>query len=658
MKEDKTTARLFSFFGLLFAFFLFSACAGNIKVRSNAAPDFAPSGRLVGGIGRADLTPPPGFPLFGFSVSAKVGRGYRTRLYARAMYLEDSAGRRVALVQCDLGAISALLHRRVAARIVDSTGIGADRLLMSATHTHSAPGTYFGTAVYNLLGSSLPGFDPRFLDFLTDRISAAILQAYKTRAPVKIACGETTIPGITRNRSMAAYRANHTPGLSTQEEDAVNKTLTMLRLDGVQGASTKPLGAFSVFAIHGTTIPHDIDLYSGDSHAAAERIFEAKVKKFYGVNDDVIHALVSGTAGDVMPNYRAQGFEAAHELGRVIADSAFNLFTSLDDDLRSDMTIRSVFTEIDLTRGHPVNGHTLSRRAVYGASSLGGSEEGGPTKFLGHEGVRFALPVGVQTFKMPAFGQFQRAFPVADFPTTMTLQVVQIGDLLLAAIPVEMTTEMGRRIRENFFARARQAGLKLSRAAIVCLANQYMSYVTTPEEYSTQQYEGGSNLYGEQAGPFISQQVEKLVEQMGKGEPSKVKNRWLFAPGLKVSYLRKKKPLTVTRRVEALSLDECLASLTWMDEPPGTLELGDVLVRVESKSEAGVWQPLVKDSLPVDDRGLDLEIRSLGKSGDDRGWRWRATWHIACPRPAGTFRFVILGGHASSPLVSETFVFQ
>jgi neutral ceramidase len=658
MKKNKLAPWLFSFFFLLFAFFLFCACAGNVKVRSNAAPDFAPVGRLVGGIGRADLTPPPGFPLFGFSVSAKVGRGHRTRLFARAMYLEDAAGQRVALVQCDLGAISALLHRQVAARIVDSTGISADRLLMSATHTHSAPGTYFGTAVYNLLGAPSPGFDPRFLDFLTDRISAAILQAYKTRAPVKLAFGETSISGITRNRSMAAYRTNRAPGLSTREEDAVNKVLTMIRLDRVQGASTKPLGAFSVFAIHGTTIPHDIDLYSGDSHAAAERIFEAKIKKFYTVNDDVIHALVSGTAGDVMPDYREQGFDAAHELGRVIADSAVNLFISLDDDLRSDVKLRCVFTEIDLTRGHSVNGHRLSRRAVYGASSLGGSEEGGPSKLLGREGVRFGLPVGVQTFKKPAFDQFQRAFPVADFPTMMTLQAVQIGDLLLAAIPVELTSEMGRRIRENLLERARQAGLGVNRAAIVCLANQYMSYVTTPEEYSMQQYEGGSNLYGEQTGPFIGQQVAKLIDQMGKSEPSQMKNRWMFAPGLKVCYLRKKKPLTVTRRIKMLSLEEGLTRLTWIDEPPGTLELGNVLVRVESKDEAGAWRLLVKDDLPVDDRGLDLEVRSLGKSRDERGWQWRATWHVACPRPVGTFRFVIFGGHAPSPLVSEPFVFQ
>jgi neutral ceramidase len=107
-------------------------------------------GVFVAGVGKVDITPPPGLPLFGYSrARTDPAAGVRTRLYARALYLEDARGEHVVLVQCDLGAISSLLHLQVARAIVQETGISVDRLLIGATHTHAGPGGYFGVAYYN-----------------------------------------------------------------------------------------------------------------------------------------------------------------------------------------------------------------------------------------------------------------------------------------------------------------------------------------------------------------------------------------------------------------------------------------------------------------------------------------------------------------------------
>jgi neutral ceramidase len=601
-------------------------------------------------------------PLFGFSIAAKVGQGYRTRLYARAIYLEDAKGGRLALVQCDIGAISSLLHRRVAARIVEATGISADRLLIAATHTHSAPGAYFGSAIYNLLGSARVGFDQRMLDMLVERISDAVIAAHDSAAPAKLAIGEIAIPGVTHNRSFEAYKANKTPSLAANLADAIHKLLTMIRVDRNDGATSRPLGAFSIFSIHGTAVPYNVDLYSGDSFAAAERVLEAKIKKRYRVNEneDVVHAMVSGPAGDVSPNYSVQSFDAAHDLGNTIADSAFALFTSLDRELRSDIFLQHQFIEIDLQRGHRVNGRPLSRRAVYGDAAMHGTEDGGPGSFLadllfGREGARLAIKEGVQTWKKPGLGNFQRLFPAVDFPTTMTLQVLQIGNLLLPTIPGEMTTEMGHRVKEACLASAKLALPSVQKTAVVCLANQYMSYITTPEEYSQQHYEGGSNLYGENTGPFVQEQLVRLIEKIGKGETPALKNHWTFAPGLKWRFIKKKKTENVQRKEKELSKNRCSASFSWIDLPRSALDFGEILVRIEVEDAAGIWQPFVKDDMHVDDRGLEIEVRSLGK--DDNGWLWRAAWLPACPAPAGTFRFVILERTGQLPLYSDSFSF-
>lgn len=110
-----------------------------------SAPSSPPTGEAVlhAGVGRAEITPPPGLGLAGSGTEGKESAGYRTRLYARAILLQDPVGEKLALVVADLPHISLLLHREVARRIQPRTGIGADRLILSATHTHAGPGHFY-----------------------------------------------------------------------------------------------------------------------------------------------------------------------------------------------------------------------------------------------------------------------------------------------------------------------------------------------------------------------------------------------------------------------------------------------------------------------------------------------------------------------------------
>src|SRR5881397_2196318 len=129
---------------------------------------------LRAGFARVDITPPPGVGLAGNGPEGAAARGYRLRLYARVLVLADGEGNRLALVVADFPLGSALLHRRVAALTARTDGIGVDRLVIAATHTHAGPGHYFEAAAYNDQGSSVVGFDPLMLDSLTARIARAV----------------------------------------------------------------------------------------------------------------------------------------------------------------------------------------------------------------------------------------------------------------------------------------------------------------------------------------------------------------------------------------------------------------------------------------------------------------------------------------------------
>jgi neutral ceramidase len=595
----------------------------------------------------------------------------RTRLYARALYLEDARGEHVVLVQCDLGAISALLHVQVARTIVQETGISVDRLLIAATHTHAGPGGYFGVAYYNYWGSNRPGYDPNIVTFLTERIANAVLIAYRTRAPAKLAIGHMAIFGLTHNRSIEAYNNNKSQIVSEEilwtmlpEYRAIDPTFTMLRVDRIVGTGTQPLGAFTNFAIHGTAVPPSNDLYSGDIHAAAERALEWAIRQHYGVQAEVVHALTNGAEGDVAPAFMTQNFAEAEQLGLSLATKAFELFQDLDTRLTDAVQLGSNYEELPLQIPYTVDNLVLCQHAMVGMPVLGGSEEGRSLlygKLPGvYEGARQESPQGCHTWKLKALDFLQDLIPAKDFPTTMILQTIRINALLLVAVPGEVSSEMGQRLKQAVLQAAQYTHQSITQVAIVGLANQYISYFTTPEEYDMQHYEGASTLYGAASGPVIAARLGYLVMQMATLTTSPVlPSQWIFRPGPQVRAFPEVLSMQGGREAQRVTLDHSTtppsASFVWQDLSPGTISFDAPLVHLETQSRDGRWMPLFVDALPVDDQGLHIEIRYLREAPHTGAGVWQATWY---PQASviGSLRFVIAPRGTLPSLYSEPFM--
>jgi neutral ceramidase len=102
-------------------------------------------------------------------------------------------------------------------------------------------------------------------------------------------------------------------------------------------------------------------------------------------------------------------------------------------------------------------------------------------------------------------------------PRAAPLLALRLGDRLLATIPGEMTTEMGRRLRASVGTAVAGAGRKV---LVAGLANEYIYYWTTPEEYQAQHYEGGSTLYGPYAGNFLLASHVELGGRLARDEPA------------------------------------------------------------------------------------------------------------------------------------------
>ena len=226
----------------------------NLEVRRVTPLTSERNALLLAGVGRADITPRPGMPMAGYSANGSYGKGFRTRLYARAIYLKPVGQGPVAMVQCDLLTGSELVHRRVAELVAGKTDLDLKGIMLSATHTHSGPGNLSGSNFYLMNTANAGGLDLKFFDFIAGQIASAIIDAYNSRRPARIATGSAEIYGFTRNRSIQAYRANLNadPVKAGDIRKAVNPTMYMVRVDcfDAKSGAYVPAGALTVYSIH------------------------------------------------------------------------------------------------------------------------------------------------------------------------------------------------------------------------------------------------------------------------------------------------------------------------------------------------------------------------------------------------------------------------
>lgn len=660
------------------------------------APQSAPPARAAGtlraGFGRADITPPPGVGLGGNGPEGRTSTGWRHRLYARALVLEDPAGERVAFVVADLPMLSPNLHRLAAERITPETGIGADRLVISATHTHSGPGHHYGERQYNQNATRLPGYDPYLADFLVTRIAEAVLRAWRDLAPARAAWGFQDLRGFTRNRSYGAYCRNPAERRTACPDPipsripdslltrAVDTRWAMLRVDqDAGGGSYRPVGAFSVFAIHGTATPSVTTLLDGDIHAVVERRLEQRIDEELnglpaGFTPRALHLFANGTEGDVSPNRdpettqcpvpslvapRSEGPRTAaspwewvdadeatlrrcsaaarrfiDSAGRIMGDSAFAHFRRLGQRLSSDIRIARAFTTVRLP------GHAgLCARGTVGTSTAAGASDV-PTRVagwkllglfsLGFEQGGSAIkhpPKGCQGAKQVLLGAAQPMLIAGEhgMPEVAQLSLVRVGGVLLGAIPAEATTTTGLLLREAILRGADPGRTRGDSAVIVGLANGFIQYVTTEHEYREQTYEGGSALYGPRTAQVLGAEVEALARDLAAAAPA--------SPSATVTPLTAYpgEPLEIMPRgtaTPALSGPPRLLSaacgrdgalrLGWLDEPPGRLVPADgQLLAIEERRGAG-WAPFAWDDMS------DVVVEAVRPRGR-AGYEWRVT---------------------------------
>lgn len=624
--------------------------------------------RLRAGAAAVDITPPVGTPMFAYTARSRVAgpdknadpkvgliqmladpdrhlhaksfvpsTGVHTRLYSRALAVEQD-GERYVLAQVDLGGVPYAMTKAVLDRLPDELGVSEDRLILSATHTHSGTGPIWGidNMGYGVLGGDL--IDPRIFHFTAAGIAASIEDAIVAGehgpglVPARLGVGATELTDASRNRASEPFSRNED---ITADTPANDPDLTVIRVDGTDG---KPLAVWSNFAIHATSFGDGNYLFSGDNPGITERIVEKEI------GHGALNIWTNGNEGDISPNggpetlggepaqYTSGSFTGAHMAGRRVAEGVLEAWREAGEAMQQSIDIDSIGGHL-LFDGTHADGEPVGPIPVLGL----GVVAGGTCSPIEH-----AAGPG-QGYKQYLYGH------PGVLPGAAPVSVWRIGDLGITAIPSEVTKQMGVRIREAI---RQESDGELSRVVMAGLSNGYLSYTSTPEEYDACQYEGSFTLFGRQQGPRYRDYTVDLTRallfgaeppasfpaplQLDQGGPFVIPAEETPNAGTPVA-----QPEDVSRNGRA--------TFSWnggdraLDAPAG-----ETFVTLERLRD-GEWT--VADT---DDSFADTFERSAGNV-------WTETYQFDACDPLGIYRFRVTGraDRGSGPeryeLVSDTF---
>jgi len=461
------------------------ACAQSGQPTTNAAPPR----RFSAGAATSVITPRLGISINGH-FNDRVAKHIHDELHARCLVLNDGQTR-LAIVVCD----SCMIPREVmdAAKLLiqQRTGIPAENVLISATHTHSGPTC---TGVFQ----SEP--DAEYRKFLVERIADGVQRAVNQVAPARIAWGVGQEPNQVFNRRWRMKLGTIPPNPFGGTNDLVRMNPPVESADliepagptdpdvsvlAVQTPEGKPVALLATYSLHYVGAP-GFDI-SADYFGA----FCARVGQLLGADRQdppFVAILANGTSGDINNiNFRQKQpakkpYEQINLVAAVVARETQRVYQSLE--FRDWVPLGVAQKEITLGVRRPDEAEL--KRAEEILAKAKGRELRGSEEIYARETVL-----------------------LKDYPkdVPIIIQTMRIGDLGIAAIPCEVFVEIGLEIK---------ARSPFKPTFTIELANGYNGYLPTPEQHKLGGYEtwrARSSYLEVDAAPKI---VHTLMELFGR----------------------------------------------------------------------------------------------------------------------------------------------
>jgi hypothetical protein len=411
-----------------------------------------------------DVTPPSGFPLGGYILRTGVSEGILDPITARLLF--SASGKDTLLfITLDWVNIDGRWARGLKEAVEERTGIGSERIVVTATHTHSGP---------EVLDSPGKGEDQRSAYF--SDVSERIVEAAGGLADR--ARDVTPLFGTTRVTGIGAHRND--PKLPVDDE------LSCLTFVGTDGADVCRL---IVYGCHPTLLGPENLLFSADWVGRGL----AEVDRRWGGTS----VFMNGAAGDVSTRFvrKARGAYELQKYAAIFSDAAGRARDGASPLVEAGIGLKTIHVPVSYRElPDPQEAQqalmTVERQITEGRER---NQAYGEIRRL--ESIREAAIV---SFFLTSAGGFEKIFGARPMIAPITL--VRIGSADMVFLPGEVMSETAVSLKKT-----------ATRDALsVCgYANDYFGYLS----HGKDNYEASMRLLSSDSVKGMIDAARRLVTE-------------------------------------------------------------------------------------------------------------------------------------------------
>lgn len=428
---------------------------------------------LTAGFSETDISPKDSQFLFGYPHVKRYSTGVHDPLLSSAFYVSNSKTD-VLLIANDVIFLPREVVCSARAKISKQTGIPAEHILISATHTHSAPITVDHAS--NADDAAVPKTDPAYLRILEEGIVSAGTGAYKARSKAEIAFVHADSTGVGTNRRDPKNGPSHhdMPVIAVRNPD-----------------TRKMIGIMLVCSMHPTVLHEDSTLATSDFPGFARKY----LKERYNGCPVVYH---TGPCGNLSPRHvtKENTFKEAERLGtivgsavdRALAHAGFSDTIALASATGSITPVKRVFPSV-------AEADRRAKAADQRFSEL--KKNGTPQEARGAEVDMFGAHETLTLAKAEASGVLEQ-FRQARIPAEV--QGMKIGPFFFAAWPCEVFVEYALELKRDS-----------ENAFVISVANgELQGYIVTESAAAEGGYEASNALFAPETGKRLVAEARRL----------------------------------------------------------------------------------------------------------------------------------------------------
>ena len=454
---------------------------------------------LKAGAAISNITPDIGAPVIGGFVPFPSTQ-IHDELNVRCLVLDDGS-KKIALIVCDLLGIHRIVSEEARRLIQERHGIPVANVMISGTHTHSAP---------SALGDDRlePEQKPNeYQAFVIRRIVDGVARAINNLRPAKLAFGSVDVPEHLFNRRWHMRPGTVPPNPFGQTDivkmnppagspnlmEPAGPIDPVISIIAVRDLQDRPISIFSAYSLHyvgGVGSGHISADYYGHYCEHLRKLIEAEMS--VPQSEDVppfVAMMANGTSGDINninfqnPRSARKPYEQIRFVAEDCAVKVLEATTTLD--YNDTIALDARYSEPVITWRKPI-----PEQAKWAQETIA---------------------AGAKSDSDLSFIYAQRATKLAGYPenTTIPVQILRIGDVCIGTMPCEVFCEIGLEFREK---------CPSKHAFLVELAHGYFGYLPTPRHMQLGGYETwiGTNRLEPTASEKLLAELLKLAESSGE----------------------------------------------------------------------------------------------------------------------------------------------